>query len=161
MEAGAPIRHAPRMPFLTKGQLTRHIRTQLDALLLDDSAAVSRGGTAIYSLSDPRDVREIRYVGQTTDPRRRYLQHMNTARLWLPDELPWWVSSPKLRPLYQWLRELHRDELRLPVMIVTGWTEEQKQARVLERARIYECLEQRLPLLNFEAEREGKQIPLL
>lgn len=146
---------------LTKGQLTRYIRRHLDSHLLDDSATPPAQGTAIYSLSDPRDVKQIRYVGQTTGPRRRYLQHMNTARLWLPDGLPWWVSSPKLRPLYEWLRMLHREELRLPVMVISAWTENPKQARVLERARIFECLEQRLPLLNFEAELEGRQIPLL
>jgi hypothetical protein len=39
--------------------------------------------------------------------RRRFLQHLNTARLWMPDAVPWWVVTPSLRPLYTWIRELH------------------------------------------------------
>jgi hypothetical protein len=35
------------------------------------------------------------------------------------------------------------------------------QARIAERARIYECLEMRLQLLNVETEILGRQIPLL
>jgi hypothetical protein len=81
--------------------------------------------------------------------------------LWLPDEVPWWVASPKLRPLYTWLRALYRDEMRLPAMVVHTWVETTEQARVAERARICECLEQRLPLLNFESERLGPQLPLI
>jgi hypothetical protein len=145
---------------LTRPELTRHIRRQLSALLCDDSRMAPEG-IAVYWLSDPRDVHEIRYVGQTRAPRRRFLQHLSTARLWLPDERPWWVPSPKLRPLYEWIRDLHRDEYRLPVMVVSTWLQTPAQARVAERARILECLEQRLPLLNFESEVLGRQIPLL
>ena len=145
---------------LTQAELSRYVRRHIGSHLCDDSAVLAYG-TAIYSLSDPRDVRQIRYVGQSRSPRRRFLQHMNTARLWLPDEVPWWVASPKLRPLYTWLRELYRDEMRLPVMIVATWVETTEQARVTERARICECLEQRLPLLNFESERLGPQLPLI
>ena len=49
--------------------------------------------TRVARLADgQRDVRQVRYVGQTRDPRRRFSQHLNVARLWLPDELPWWVA---------------------------------------------------------------------
>jgi len=83
----------------------------------------SRGGVAVYTLADPRDVQSPRYVGQTRDPHARFAQHVLTARLWLPDEVPWWVRSPKHRPLYAWIRELHRDGGRLPFMWVEEWVE--------------------------------------
>jgi hypothetical protein len=145
---------------LTKAQIGRHLRRHIGMHLYDDSGAVPEG-TAIYSLSDPRDVREVRYIGQTRVPKRRFLQHLNTAKLWLPDELPWWVKSPKLRPLYHWIRDLYREERRLPVMVVTAWTETVLEARLAERSRIYECLGQRLQLLNVEMETLGRQIPLV
>jgi hypothetical protein len=145
---------------LAKPDLTRLVRRQLGSLICDDSGAAAEG-TALYWLADPRDLQTIRYVGQTKSPRRRYLQHMSTARLWLPDERPWWIASPKLRPLYEWIRELHREDLRLPAMIVSAWVPTTEQARIAERTRILECLEQHLPLLNFERETLGRQIPLL
>jgi hypothetical protein len=148
------------MEVLTKVQVGRHLRRHTGVHLYDDSGVVPEG-TAIYSLSDPRDVREVRYIGQTNVPRRRFLQHLNTAKLWLPDELPWWVKSPKLRPLYHWIREMYRDERRLPVMVVTAWVETVSDARLAERSRIYECLEKRLQLLNVETEILGRQIPLV
>jgi hypothetical protein len=86
-------------------------------------ACGARGGTAIYTLADPREVRSPRYVGQTRDPHARFAQHVRTARLWLPDEIPWWVRSPKHRPLYAWIRELNRDGGRLPFMWVEEWIE--------------------------------------
>lgn len=145
---------------MTQTQLRRHIRTRLSAQLCDDSGVPARG-TAIYSLSDPREVRQIRYIGQTSSPERRFLQHLSTAKLWLPDEQPWWVKSPKLRPLYEWIRALHRDEGRLPAMVVSAWVETTRDARLAERNRIYECLEKRLPLLNVEMQILGGQIPLI
>jgi hypothetical protein len=83
------------------------------------------------------------------------------ARLWMPDEVPWWILQPKLRPLYEWLRELYRDEGRLPTMVIHSWVETTRAARLAERARIFESLAQRLPLLNVEREGPGWQIPLL
>lgn len=145
---------------LTRAQLQKSIRTRLATQIFDDSAS-DVYGTAIYSLSDPRDAREIRYVGQTKRPRERLLQHVNTARLWLPDELPWWVPSPKLRPLYTWIRELYREDGRLPAMVISAWVPSTREARLAERTRIYECLEQRLPLLNIETQVLSGQIPLL
>ena len=63
------------------GQLVRrHVREQLY-----DESDVSAHGVAIYILSDPRSLRDVRYVGQTSSPARRFLQHLKTARLWLPD----------------------------------------------------------------------------
>jgi hypothetical protein len=108
---------------------------------------VTAAGAAIYSLADPREVRDSRYVGQTAQPARRLMQHLRTARLWLPDETPWWVRAPRLRPLYRWIRELHSQEGRLPVMLVHAWVEAQDAQRA-EREHIRVCLERQLPLLN-------------
>jgi hypothetical protein len=126
----------------------------------DESGAAARG-KAVYCLSDPRDLRVVRYIGQTGNPPRRLIQHLSTAQLWLPDELPWWVKSPKLRPVSEWIRALYADERRLPIMVILQWLETEAQARVAERTRIYECLERRLPLLNVEVEILGKQLPLI
>jgi hypothetical protein len=143
---------------LSAAALSRQVRRRLDALVCDDSG-VAAEGVAIYTLSDPRELRTVRYVGQTAAPRRRFLQHVRTARLWLPDELPWWVRSPRLRPLYGWIRELFAEEGRLPVMVVTSWVGA-AQARVCERSLICACLERQQPLLNFEGELRRRQ-PLL
>ena len=144
---------------LTKTQLARRIRRHIEVELYDASGT-SPGGIAIYTLCDPRDLRGIRYVGQTGAPRQRFAQHLNTARLWLPDERPWWIPSPKLRPLYAWIRALYRDEERLPTLVISAWVDT-ASARVSERTRIFECLAQGLPLLNIEREFLGPQRPLL
>lgn len=145
---------------MTKAELSRFVRVHIFAQLYDDSEG-DQAGTAIYSLSDPRDIRAIRYVGQTRSPRRRFKQHLSTARLWLPDERPFWVSVPELRPLYEWIRALYQDEHRLPTMVVHEWLPTALQARLRERTRIYECLLQRLPLLNAEAQLVRLQMPLI
>jgi len=145
---------------LTKGQLTRLIRRHAEREIYDDSG-VDPVGTAIYSLADPRDLRTSRYIGQTSSPKRRLSQHLNAARLWMPDERPWWIAEPKLRPLYDWIRELHRDGERLPTMIIWEWAVSMKAARVAERARIYQSLAHQLPILNVESEILGAQYPLL
>ena len=129
-------------------QVSRLIRARLHLLLADDSATAP-GEAAIYTLSDPRDLRCVRYVGQTLSPRRRLLQHLNAARLWLPDELPWWMKDPELRPLYEWIRELFADGFRLPAMIVVQWTS-RAEARALERQRIMEALAEGQSLFNIE-----------
>ncbi|HTL90775.1 MAG TPA: hypothetical protein VL176_00435, partial [Steroidobacteraceae bacterium] len=85
-----------------QSQLRRRLR-----LHLYDESGMTPDGIAIYSLADPRHVRASRYVGQTAYPRCRLMQHVRTARLWLPDETPWWVKRPQLRPLYSWIRELY------------------------------------------------------
>jgi hypothetical protein len=144
---------------LTKVGLARYINRQRDALIQID-AATAQSGFAIYTLSDPRDLGAVRYVGQTAAPVRRYTQHVNTARLWLPDEVPWWFQSPKRRPLYEWIRELHREDYRLPVMLIRDWAGTPAVARLKERAFIYDCLNRRVPLLNIETELLGPQIPL-
>lgn len=148
-------------PGLAREQLARHIRSHVAAQLYDESDDETREGTAIYSLSDPREIRCVRYVGQSRAPRRRFLQHLAAARLWLPDERPWWIKSPKLLPLYDWIRELHRDGQRLPVMVISGWAATNSAARLAERLRIHECLARQLPLVNIEARLLGRQIPLL
>ena len=144
---------------LAKVQLARLLRTRAASHLVDDSATEPLA-FAIYTLSDPRDVRDIRYVGQTAAPRRRFLQHVNHARLWLPDETPWWIKSPKLRPLYQWIRALHGDERRLPFMVVTRWCVDLATARAMERALIHRHLAEGRLLFNVEYETQGRQIPL-
>jgi len=118
-------------------------------------------GTAIYTLADPRDVRCARYVGQTRDPQKRYAQHIRTARLSVPDATPWWVRAVKHRPLYEWIRELHRDGGRLPFMWVEEWVAPGGDALVAERAAIMRWLAQGSALLNAEAGRGGPQLPLL
>jgi hypothetical protein len=145
---------------LNAAQLRRRFSLHTLNELYDDSST-QPGGLAIYTLSDPRDIRDVRYVGQTRAPRRRFLQHLNQAHLWLSDELPWWVKQPKLRPLYTWVRELYRDQYRLPVMVISAWAATVKEARVAERARICACLANRLPLLNVETENLQGRIPLL
>jgi hypothetical protein len=67
----------------------------------------------------------------------------------LPDELPWWV------------REIYRDEHRLPTMVVVGWAVPGAEARMAERTRIFECLENRLPILNVESEDFSRQMLLI
>lgn len=151
---------AKSVPPPTRAQLGRRFRAHTEVALFDESHVTSEG-LAIYTLSDPRDLREVRYVGQTRSPRRRLLQHLNHAQLWLPDERPWWIRQPKLRPLYNWVRELYRDELRLPVMVVICWVPTVAKARMAERERIFYYLAERQPLLNVEMEIAGRQTPLL
>ena len=134
-------------------------RGRLAAQYYDESGSAP-DGVAIYALADPRDARAVRYVGQSADPRRRLAQHVRAARLELPDERPWWVSSPRLRPLYEWIRELYADGARLPVMVVRAWVAP-AQARGAERGHICECLRRGLPLLNFESELLARQLLLL
>ncbi len=142
-----------------RAQLTRYLRAHLPGHLCDVSGAVPEG-IAVYSLCDPRELAVPRYVGQTRHPRRRLQRHVAAARLWLPDERPWWVRSPKLRPLYEWLRELFGDEGRLPVMVVHSWVAV-TAARAAERAQICVCLERQLPLLNYEYELLRRQLQLI
>jgi hypothetical protein len=126
--------------------MQRELRRRLPLHLYDESG-VTPAGTAIYSLADPREVRLSRYIGQTAQPSRRLMQHLRDARLWLPDETPWWIKTPRLRPLYRWIRELYAQEGRLAVMVVHAWIEAER-AQLAERDHIRACLEQRLPLLN-------------
>jgi hypothetical protein len=126
-----------------------------------DGGAVHAGAVAIYTLADPRDARTARYVGQTRDPRRRFAQHVRMARLWLPDDVPWWVRSPKHRPLYAWMRALHRDGGRLPFMWVAQWLDADADALVVERATVMRLLAQGAPLLNAETCALGPQLSLL
>lgn len=143
----------------TRLQLSRLLRRRAGSHLVDDSATPPLA-FAIYTLSDPRDVRDVRYVGQTAAPRRRLLQHLNHARLWLPDDTPWWIRSPRLRPLYQWIRSLHGDGGRVPFMVVTRWCIDLPGARAMERALIHEHLAKGRPLFNVEYETQGGQLPL-
>ena len=145
---------------LDRPQTARYIRSHVAAQLYDVSG-VPPQGTAIYTLADPRELRRVRYVGQSRAPKRRFLQHLNTARIWMPAETPWWVKDPRLRPLSEWIRQLYLEEMRLPTMVICDWADSTAAARLAERARICACLEDQLQLLNVEAERSGSQIQLL
>jgi hypothetical protein len=142
---------------LTRGELASYVRGHTRMNLYDESG-VSADRVAIYYLSDPRDIRDVRYIGQTRAPRSRFLQHVNAARLWLPEALPWWIKSPKLRPLYRWIRALYSDEGRLPVMVITAWTTSLKEARCAEHARIVDCLKEGRDLCNVEKEAFGSRL---
>jgi hypothetical protein len=71
------------------------------------------------------------------------------------------VRSPKHRPLYAWIRELHRDGGRLPFMWVEEWVEPDTDPLVAERASIMRWLARGAALLNVEALKLGAQLPLL
>lgn len=144
------------MQYASRAMLTQRIRDCRRHNIVDQTG-VARGEVAIYTLSDPRDAREVRYVGQTRNPESRLTQHLNAARLWLPDELPWWIRQPELRPLYTWIRELHADGGRLPVMFVVGWTSA-SLARRDEQRFIREFVAAGLPLLNHEAAGLGQRM---
>ena len=144
----------------TRGELRHRARAHARSNLYDESG-VKPDQIAIYSLSDPREIRDMRYIGQTRAPRSRFLQHVNAARLWLPETLPWWIKSPQLRPLYAWIRALYFAEQRLPVMIISGWTASLPEARAAERARIVECLKQGHDLCNIEKAIFGQHLLLL
>jgi hypothetical protein len=133
----------------TRAALAHRVRAA-KAYNIIDQTGTDPGEVAIYALSDPRDVEAVRYVGRTRSPEARFSQHINAARLWLPDQLPWWISRPELRPLYTWIRTLYADGSRLPVMIVVGWTTA-PLAKSDERRFIAAYLARGLPLLNFEA----------
>ena len=143
-----------------KAGLTGLIRAAARSHVYDEAGSRA-GGTAVYTLADPRDVRGARYVGQTRDPRRRFAQHVRTAGVWLPDETPWWVRSPKYRPLYSWIRALYRDENRLPFMWVAEWVADGGNALAVERATIVRLLAAGAALLNVEPRLDGPQLSLL
>jgi hypothetical protein len=144
---------------LTQAHLTRRFRWHVTTQLYDGCRLI-QGGSAIYSLLDPRTLREVRYIGQTSDPARRFRQHLQMARLWLPDQRPWWIKSPKMRPLYEWIRQLYADDGRLPTMIVREWVGT-GEARVAERAQICALLADQSSLLNVEPRLMGEQRLLL
>jgi len=133
-----------------QAEILRSIRKRCDAYIVDATGR-EPGEAAIYALADPRDVELVRYIGQTRSPRSRYLQHMNAARLWLPNEMPWWVKVPDQRPLYHWIRALYADETRMPLMMIVAWTEA-ISARDEEGRHIREYLRHQKPLLNRETE---------
>lgn len=142
-----------------KIQLTRLVRIRCASHIVDLSGT-EPDEAAIYTLSDPRDLSAVRYVGQTSCPRRRFLQHITAAKLWLPDELPWWIKRPDMRALYQWIRELYLDERRLPFMVVAAWAGN-AEALAQERELICEHLRRHSPLLNRESETFKSRPPLI
>ena len=148
-DAEIPNRDSHALGRRTRSELMHWVRAHTRSNLYDESGA-KPAQIAIYSLSDPREIRDVRYVGQTRAPRARFLQHVSAARLWLPETLPWWIKSPQLRPLYAWIRTLYFAEQRFPLMIISKWTASLPDARAAERARILECLRQGHDLCNIE-----------
>lgn len=144
------------MTLVTPRLLRLQIRRELHEHLYYEAQA-GAGAVAIYTLSDPRDLAVVRYIGQSAAPVRRYAQHVTGACLCLNDDTPWWFKAPRLRPLHEWIRQLHRDDRRLPVMVVRQWCEDSAEARAAERTRISEGLQGGLALLNFEAELKCRQ----
>ena len=140
--------------------VARRVRAAARSHIYEEGGGID-GATAIYTLADPRDARCPLYVGQTRNLRRRFMQHVQTARLWLPDETPWWVRSPKHRPLYAWIRALYRDGGRLPFMWVAERVDAGSDPLVAERATILRLLAEGARLLNVEAHARGPQLPLL
>ena len=141
-------------------EVARLVRARVASHLYDETGT-DTPGTAIYTLSDPRDLRTVRYVGQTRAPRRRLLQHIRAARVWVPDDLPWWVVEDPQRPLYEWIRTLFRDGQRLPVMIVVARHGLPADATLAERELIQESLRRHQPLLNVGSASLEPQIRLL
>lgn len=129
------------------------IRRHVDHELYDESGEPSPAGIAIYSLSDPSDLSTFRYIGQSAAPRRRLFQHLNAARFSMLTDRPWWIRDLTLRPLYEWIRAMYREDVRMPTMVIWEWTDSSGIARVAERARICDGLARGLPLFNVEAER--------
>lgn len=136
------------------GAVALRLRRHLGVLICDTSGA-ERAGVALYTLSDPREVRAVRYVGQSSAPMRRYRQHVRAA--WLAQEGPgpWWVRQPHLGPLHEWIRALHADEGRLPFMLITHWVPSVEAARLLEQSLITAHQAAGCALLNCEALRES------
>jgi len=83
-DAAMPLGGTPPTCPLTRGELASYLHGHTRTNLYDESG-VSEARVAIYCLSDPRDIRDVRYIGQTCAPRIRFLQHVNAARLWLPE----------------------------------------------------------------------------
>lgn len=144
MAQGAP--GAVRTDAVRDLRLAQRIRQGRQHNVLDQTGS-EPGEIAIYTLSDPRDIEQVRYVGQTRNPVSRFSQHMAAARLWLPDELPWWIKREPWRPLYTWIRQLYREDGRLPLMVVVGWTIAEL-ANSDERRFVRAFVADELPLLN-------------
>jgi hypothetical protein len=135
------------------GDIALRLRRHLGMLICDTSDA-EQVGVALYALSDPRDVRAVRYVGQSTAPARRYRQHVRTACLGHDRQGPWWVRQAHLGPLHEWIRILHADGGRLPFMLITHWVPSVDAARLLEQSLITAHRAAGCALLNCEALRE-------
>lgn len=135
------------------GDVVGQLRRLAPGLVCDISDG-ERAGVALYTLSDPRDVRAVRYVGQSRAPLRRYGQHVRAACLELDVPPPWWLRQPHLGPLQEWIRALHADGERLPFMLITHWAPSVGAARVLEQSLIRAHQARGCALLNCEALRE-------
>jgi hypothetical protein len=68
---------------LTRRELTSYVRGHTRTNLYDESG-VSTDRVAIYGLSDPRDIRDVRYIGQTRAPQSRFLQHVKRGKTVAP-----------------------------------------------------------------------------
>lgn len=132
-----------------------HVRRCQPHLLGDESGTSVPDGRAIaiYSLTDPRDLRTSRYIGQTRQPARRHLQHLRGAQPWRIDqgEEFWWHTPPRFRALYAWIRDLWQAEALLPALLVHEWVPTLRDARYTERRRIADGIGAGLALFNIEA----------
>jgi hypothetical protein len=120
--------------------------------LIGDESGEGGGEVAIYTLSDPRDVRAAVYVGMTAAPARRYLQHVRLAsgyRSAVSEDL-WWVRNPERLALHRWISELYERESLLPFMLVHAWVAA-IEARRAERRQIGMFMQRGLNLFNSEA----------
>ncbi|MEO8125824.1 MAG: hypothetical protein ABI822_01970 [Bryobacteraceae bacterium] len=151
----------------TRQQVALALRSRWRSLVWDNADGARGNGYAIYTLSDPRDVRAVRYVGQSSDPPRRYCQHVQAARVWLADRpgadggpVPWWLDRSPARDLSIWIRELYADGARLPVMMVQSWLGTLAQALRAERDALDHFVADGRALLNQAAVQAGPQLRL-
>jgi len=156
--AGTPAPRAPG-PRLDAASFMAIARRQQAFLLADESAGYDLGEDhpriAIYSLADPRALRSPRYIGQTTDPARRHLQHLRNAQPWevAGSDHAWWHTPHRLLALYAWIRDLWQAEQLLPCLLVHEWVTSPLAAQVAERRRIADGVCRGMALFNFEARR--------
>lgn len=151
-----------KMPTVTASW---ELRQRLASHVVDDAPAPPGGSRAeawaIYSLSDPRNLRAYRYVGQTRWPARRLLQHVLSAHAAAPPaslddgDIAWWMTPRERGPLQAWILELHAEGQRLPCMVVHGWEQSAREAIEAERRMIEECLRQGHALFNAEARKRS------
>ena len=103
---------------------------------------MTNGASAIYVLADP-DTREVRYVGQSVNPRRRYNLHMTKAR------------KGSEYPVHDWIRSLI-DKGKKPLMSVEIVVS-QKHIDAFEMAYISVLRSDKYRLLNVT---DGGSVPM-
>jgi hypothetical protein len=138
-------------------RFAQHVRTA--RLWLPDDERMDARGRATQARAGMPEVEQRR----EQLPARAGMPEVEQRREQLPGavaDTPWWVRSPKHRPLYAWIRALHSDGGRLPFMWVEEWVGPDADALVAERAAIMRWLARGAELLNAEARALGAQRPL-